>query len=359
MFGEGFQNVQVVFRTKLVRNRQHQRIRQTDRLVGFQLLDQLVRLGRIGAPEGRTEAVDHAHAVMTLCGAAEIGAVLIVHDREDAAADRNARRAFVADFAIGVAEAQDLFGLQLVERHASVLGQQRRGHHVQPLTTRPFGGIARGRTPPDAVAQRIGTRLDRLRLAARHLAVTLGQTVAVDGAQEQVELFARDIRTTLVDRASIAESLIAANNRLGRAAADAERDAAVGQNIQRGSFFREIERVFIAHVDHAGADLDILGLGRNRRQKRHRRGLLLGEVMHAEIGAVHAKLVGADADFDRLFQHFAGVARLRAACVHIVAEAQKAECPHGIPPAARSGLAIGCREFSVRCINGKEVPSRT
>ena len=57
-------------------------------------------------------------------------------------ADRDPRLALVAGRRPRVAEEPDLLGLQLVERHAGVLGHQRRAHQVHALLGRPLGGRA-------------------------------------------------------------------------------------------------------------------------------------------------------------------------------------------------------------------------
>jgi hypothetical protein len=57
----------------------------------------------------------------------------------------------------------------------------------------------------------------------------LADPLALDRAQEQVELLARDIGAARIGRAGIAKGLIAARSRLGRAAADAKRQPAIGE----------------------------------------------------------------------------------------------------------------------------------
>ena len=147
-------------------------------------------------------------------------------------------------------------------------------------------------------------------------------------AQEPVELVARDIGAARVVRTGIAKDLIAAHRRFRRAPADAKRQPAIGQNIQRRGLFGQIKRVFIAQVDNAGADLDPLGPGGDGGHQRHRGGLLPGKMVDAKIGAVHAQFLGADTDIDRLSDHVAGSAGLRPVRIRIMAKAQKAESTH-------------------------------
>src|SRR5699024_4531184 len=103
--------------------------------------------------------------VVLLLPAAEVGAVAIVDQREDAAADRDARITRMAGGSPCVAEGLDLLGLLDVQRLAALVELQRRGHEVHPEARRPRrGGVRRG-APPDPVAQtgrvRLGTEKAR------------------------------------------------------------------------------------------------------------------------------------------------------------------------------------------------------
>ena len=64
-----------------------------------------------------------------------------------------------------------------------------------------------------------------------------------------------------------------------------------------------VERVLVAHVDDAGADLDPAGPRADGGEQRERRGELVGEVVHPEVRAVGAELLGGDREVDRLQQH--------------------------------------------------------
>ena len=86
--------VSVVVDAQLVRHGEQQRVGFRDRFVLPELLDQLVRLGGITAAEDCAAAlVDGADLVFILVASAEIGAIAIVNQREDAATDRDARLA--------------------------------------------------------------------------------------------------------------------------------------------------------------------------------------------------------------------------------------------------------------------------
>ena len=81
--------------------------------------------------------------------------------------------------------------------------------------------------------------------------------------------------------------------------------------IGRTGVFGHVERVFIAHVDDRGADLDAAGFRADGCQQRERRGELAGEVMNAKIGAVGAQLLSRDGEVDRLQQRVRSRAGLR------------------------------------------------
>ena len=86
----------VVGDAELVGDGEQQRVGFRDRLVLPELFDQDVRLGGIAAAEdGAGLLVDEADLVGFLAPSAEIGAVAIIDEREDAAADGDARFARV------------------------------------------------------------------------------------------------------------------------------------------------------------------------------------------------------------------------------------------------------------------------
>ena len=127
----------------------------------------------------------------------------------------------------------------------------------------------------------------------------------------------------------VAEVAPAVDHLLGRAAADAELQAPAGDEVGRARVLRHVQRVLVAHVDDRRADLDALGPRAARRQQRERRAELAGEVMHAEIGAVRAELLGRDGEVDRLQQRVGRRPRLRLRRRGPVAEGEEADLFHG------------------------------
>ena len=125
-----------------------------------------------------------------------------------------------------------------------------------------------------------------------------------------------------------AEVAPAVDHLLGRAAADAELQAAAGDEVGGAGVLRHVQRVLVAHVDDGGADLDPLGLRAARRQQRERRAELAGEVMHPEVGAVGAELLGGDGELDRLQQRVGRRTRLRLRRRGPMAEREEADFFH-------------------------------
>src|SRR5579862_638364 len=114
-------HMRVVVDAELIGHREQQRIGFRDRLVLLELFDQVRRFGSIAAAEDRPRlGIDEADVVVTLV-AAEIGAVAIIDQRKDAAADRNAWVARVAGFLPGLAIGADLPGLLDVEGFAGLV----------------------------------------------------------------------------------------------------------------------------------------------------------------------------------------------------------------------------------------------
>ena len=91
----------------------------------------------------------------------------------------------------------------------------------------------------------------------------------------------------------VAKALKAADNGLGRAAGDTQLQSAHRNEVCHGGKFCHVERVFVAHVNHAGAKLNAFGLGSNRGEQRVGGRLLLVEVVHAEERAVQSDVFGA------------------------------------------------------------------
>ena len=98
----------------------------------------------------------------------------------------------------------------------------------------------------------------------------------------------------------VAEVAEAVDHLLRRAATDAQLQPAAGDEVGRPGVLRHVERVLVAHVDDGRTDLDALRARADGGEQRERRGELAREVVHAEVGAVGAELLGGDRQVDRL-----------------------------------------------------------
>ena len=152
-------------------------------------------------------------------------------------------------------------------------------------------GIGAG-APPDALAQAFGMRLEAQqagRVGKHRLRIGLGEALAAQQFEEDLRVAPAHVGVGLPSGRRVAEIAPAVDHLLGRAAADAELQPAAGDEIGGARVLGHVERVFVAHVDDRGADLDALGLGADSREQRERRAKLAGEVMDAEIGAVRRR----------------------------------------------------------------------
>src|SRR4051794_5937895 len=75
-----------------------------------------------------------------------------------------------------------------------------------------------------------------------------------------------------------------------RATAQPELEPSGADQVGGARLLGHVERVFVAHVDHRGAELDPARPGAHRREQRKGGGELASEMMDATIGAVRAKL---------------------------------------------------------------------
>src|SRR6478735_10667057 len=132
--------VRVVVGAELIGNGQQQCVGSSDRLVLGKLLYQAFRLTCIRFAESGLATIELTNLIAAAGLASEIGTVQVTDHREDAPADRDPWFACVSCELPAIPVTLDLLGLQLVERHAGVFGEQSRAHQVHPLLRRPLGG---------------------------------------------------------------------------------------------------------------------------------------------------------------------------------------------------------------------------
>lgn len=187
--------------------------------------------------------------------------------REDAAADRNARFAGVSGLFPCRAIGTDLLGLLDVERLAGHIGLQGGALQVHTQLCGPDRRGVGGRTPPDTILQAFRMRLNAQqtrRIGKHRLWVRLGKALPLQHVEEHLGVTAGHIGMVLVLGRGIAEIAPALGDLFARTAADTQLQAASGNQIRRTGILGHIERIFIAHVDHTGADLDAAGLRPHR-----------------------------------------------------------------------------------------------
>ena len=137
-----------------------------------------------------------------------------------------------------------------------------------------------------------------------------------------------DVRATWVFGTRVTEGLPTAQCRLGRSPAHAESHPAISQEVQLRSFFREVQGVLVAHVDHAGTHFDTAGARRDGAQQRHGGRRLACVVVYAEVRAVDTQLIGTLRDLDGIPQGLACIGIAGPAPGSVVTETEKTETLH-------------------------------
>src|SRR5258706_9187051 len=119
-----------------------------------------MRLGGIAAAEDRpSPLVDESDLVINFAPAPKIGAVTIVHQCEDAAADRDPRLASMACLLPGSAVGPDLGGLLHMEGLACFVVLVCRALQVHPEFCFPDRRVVSAGPPPDPFLRAIGLGL--------------------------------------------------------------------------------------------------------------------------------------------------------------------------------------------------------
>ena len=262
---------------------------------------------------------------------AEVRPISVVDQGEDAAADRDPRFALVAGLAPGLAEGVDLLrcwtwsGLPLSSNFRVEVCM------FMPSRAAHAAVAFEAGAPPDPVAQagECGSRRSRpggFGNIGRGFGSQIPRPTAAPGRPRRA---GAPCRRRPRPRRLVAEMAQAVDHLLRRAAADAELQPPAGDHVGRAGVLDHVERVLVAHVDHRRPDLDPAGAGPDRGQQRERRRELLGEVVHAEVGAVRAELLGRHRQLDRLPQRVRRRARLRVRRRRPMAEGQEPDALHG------------------------------
>ena len=142
--------------------------------------------------------------------------------------------------------------------------------------------------------------------------VRLREPLALEHLEEHLRVAARHVGVALALGGRVAEVTPAVDHLLRRAAADPELQPAARNEVCRARVLRHVQRVLVAHVDDGRADLDRARPRADGREQRERRAELAREMVHAEVRAVGAQLLGGDGELDRLEQRVGRRAYLRA-----------------------------------------------
>src|SRR4051812_43311680 len=180
---------------------------------------------------------------------AEIGAIAIVHERENGAADRDPGLARVARLFPGGAVRPDLVGLLQMEGLAGFVVLERRALQVHPELCRPDRGGVRAGAPPDPLTQAFRMRLEAKQpgwIGKHRLRIWLRKAFAAQQVKEDLRMTASHVAVGLALCRPIAEILPPIDHLLGRTAADAELQPSSGDEICCPRILDHVERVLVA-----------------------------------------------------------------------------------------------------------------
>src|SRR6267378_6581417 len=185
-----------------------------------------MRLGSITAAEDRPgPLVDEPDLVIIFALAPKIGAVTIVHQCEDAAADRDPRLASMACLLPGGAVGPDLGGLLHMERLARFVVLECRALQVHPELCCPDCRGVRAGPPPNPVAQavRIGLQAQQPGRVWKHGSwIRLSEALTAQQIKEELRMTPSHVGVILAFGRLITEMSPAIDHLLGRPSADAE-----------------------------------------------------------------------------------------------------------------------------------------
>src|SRR5882672_5124324 len=151
---DAFEHVGVVVHTQLVRDREEQRIGDLDSLVAREFLHQHLGFRGVRATkDGPRVRVDVADLVPVAGVATEVRPVAVVHEREDAAADRHAWLTPVSGVLPRLTIGFNLLALLYVQRLAGLIIFERRTLKIHAQSRGPRGRRVGTRTPPNSLAQ--------------------------------------------------------------------------------------------------------------------------------------------------------------------------------------------------------------
>ena len=202
---------------------------------------------------------------------------------------------------------------------------------LKPCSAAQRAVRAGARAPPDPRGQPRRLRGDRETAAeaAGALGVGVGHGRAVDRGQEDLGLLPGEVGVGGAGRRDVPELPRALQGRLGRSPGDPELQPAAGDEVGGGGLLGHVQRVLVAHVDDAGADLDAAGSARRWPPAAGTGGELALEVVDAHERAVDAELLRGLGELDGLQQAVGRGAHLAAAARLPVPEREEPDLRHG------------------------------
>ena len=151
----------VVGDAQLVWDGQQKRVCLRDGLIVLELLDQHIRLRRIGSAKDRpSRAINVAELIALLLSTTEVGTVAVVYERKNAAADGDARSPTMTGLLPGCPKSTDLIGLLNVKRFTGLVELECRRLKIHSEPCSRDSRCVGARAPPDAVSQALRVRLE-------------------------------------------------------------------------------------------------------------------------------------------------------------------------------------------------------
>ena len=329
VFQDRLDDVGVVIDAELIGHSEQQRVGFSDGFVLLELRNEGVRLGGVAAAEmarslpPRNRSGPSRRRAKYMRSRSSMSAPRCLAHRHPAAR-RRARP-------LSTRRQPELFRLLHVKRLAALVDLERRALQVHAHLGRPHRRRVRRRTPPDALAKPGRVRLKRGEPGGfGNMGRGLGWAKPLPLSNcRKTSACGAPCRRPSPLRRCVAEMAPAVDHLLWRATADTELQTSAADEVGSACVLEHVERVLVAHVDDAGADLDPLGTRADSRQQRKRRAELTGEMVDAKIRPVRAELLGRDGEVDRLQKHVARRARPRVRRVGPVTEGEKADVFHG------------------------------
>jgi hypothetical protein len=131
----------------------------------------------------------------------------------------------------GGAEDVDLFGLQLVEGNAGVLGEQGGAHQVHAVLSAPAAGGSGRLAPVDALSQAGDLGLDRQLPGCAHRRVAVGDVCAADGLEGAMGVLVGRLGLPAAGGRGVAEDVRAVEGVLGSSTGDPELQSPAGDDV--------------------------------------------------------------------------------------------------------------------------------